>query len=63
MKTNPLSDRVIDYVLSRKVIELSVLTVDNIAVTLKVNRSHLSRAFRQDKNFTIEEYIFKIKII
>jgi len=62
-KDNPLSDRVVEYVLSRKVEQLASLTVESIAVFLKVNRSHLSRTFKAEKNFTIEEFVFKIKII
>jgi AraC-like DNA-binding protein len=63
MKHNTLSDRVVEYVLTRTTDELAVLTVENIAYHLKVNRSHLSRTFSAEKDFTIEEFIFKIKII
>jgi two-component system response regulator YesN len=58
-----VSDRVVEYVLTRKISELGSLTVENIAVNLKINRSHLSRTFRAEKKFTIEEFVFKIKII
>lgn len=61
--SNSVSDRVVEYVLSRKVSELGILTVENVAANLKLNRSHLSRTFKHEKNFTIEEFIFKIKII
>ncbi len=64
MKENgSISDRVVEYVLSRKIPELGSLTVENIAINLKVNRSHLSRTFKIEKKFTIEEFVFKIKII
>jgi YesN/AraC family two-component response regulator len=64
MKDNSsVSDRVVEYVLTRKISELGSLTVENIAVNLKINRSHLSRTFRTEKKFTIEEFVFKIKII
>jgi len=62
-KENSLSDRVVEFVLTRKIEELAALTVENVAGNLKINRSHLSRTFKAEKNFTIEEFIFKIKII
>jgi two-component system, response regulator YesN len=63
MKENSLSDRVVEFVLSRTLEELAALTVESIANSIKINRSHLSRTFRAEKNFTIEEFVFKIKII
>ncbi len=63
MKSNNVSDKVVEYVLTRSLKELAVLTVEQISTHLSVNRSHLSRSFKNEKNFTIEEFIFKIKII
>ncbi len=63
MKGIDLSDRVVEYVLSMKVDELANLTVESIAFTMKVNRSHLSRTFKAEKDFTLEGFLFKIKII
>lgn len=63
MKNNSVSDRVVEYVLTRSLEELATLTVEQISTHLKVNRSHLSRSFKNEKSFTIEEFIFKIKII
>lgn len=63
MKDKDLSNRVIEYVLGRKTDELAVLTVENIALHLNINRSHLSRTFKAEKNFTLEEFVFKMKII
>jgi len=63
MKNNSVSDRVVEYVLTRSLEELAVLTVEQISTHLNVNRSHLSRSFKNEKSFTIEEFIFKIKII
>ena len=63
MKSTALADRVVEHVLTRSVEELSLLTVERIANHLEVNRSHLSRTFKNEKNFTIEEFVFKIKII
>lgn len=58
-----LSVKVVEYVLTRNTDQLATLTVESIATYLKVNRSHLSRCFKAEKKFTIEEFIFKIKII
>ena len=64
MKDNrSIADRVVEYVLSRKIDDLGSLTVESIASYLNINRSHLSRTFKQEKNFTIEDYVFKIKIV
>lgn len=62
MKGSDLSNRVVEYVLTRKLDELAVLTVESSANHLNINRSHLSRTFKNEKGFTIEEFIFKIKI-
>ena len=61
--SNNISDRVVEYVLTRQVDTLGSLTVENIATSLNLNRSHLSRTFKTEKKFTIEEFIFKIKIL
>lgn len=63
MKSNSASDRVVEYVLTRSLEELAILTVEQIATHFRINRSHLSRSFKSEKSFTIEEFIFKIKII
>jgi two-component system response regulator YesN len=63
MKCSNLSDRLVEYVLTRKLDELAMLTVESSASHLNINRSHLSRTFKNEKGFTIEEFIFKIKII
>jgi len=62
-KGQSLSDRVVEYVLTRTVEELAALTVEGVAFNLNINRSHMSRTFKAEKNFTIEEFVFKIKII
>lgn len=58
-----LSDRVVEFVLSRDIDQLAVLTVESIALNLDINRSHLSRTFKSEKDFTLEEFVFKTKII
>jgi two-component system response regulator YesN len=63
MKHSNISDKVVEYVLSRNNAELPMLTVENIAKKFTLNRSHLSRTFKNEKHCTIEEFVFKIKII
>ena len=63
MKNKGISDRVVEYVLTRNLDEMSILSVENIAHNLDINRSHLSRTFKKEKNSTIEEFLFKIKIV
>jgi YesN/AraC family two-component response regulator len=63
VKKKSLSDRVVEYVLSRDIDQLAVLTVEKIAFHLQINRSHMSRTFKAERCFTIEEFLFKIKII
>jgi two-component system, response regulator YesN len=62
-KKKSLSDRLVEYVLTRTIDQLAILTVEKIALHLQVNRCHLSRTFKSEKFFTIEEFVFKIKII
>ncbi|MCP5051425.1 MAG: helix-turn-helix transcriptional regulator [bacterium] len=62
-KDNSLPDRVVEFVLTREIDQLAALTVENIALNLNYNRSHMSRTFKADKSFTLEEFVFKIKII
>ncbi len=63
MKRTTVADRVIEYVLTRQLRDFANLTVDLVASSLKVNRSHLSRTFTREKGFTIEEYVFRIKLL
>ncbi len=63
MKSSQTAERVIEYVLTRREDDLASLTVDHIASSLQISRSHLSRTFKNEKKFTIEDFIFKIKII
>jgi AraC-like DNA-binding protein len=58
-----LSDQVVEFVLTRELDQLATLSVENIALNLDYNRSHMSRTFKADKSFTLEEFVFKIKII
>lgn len=62
MKARIISDKVVDFVLTRNNLQLADLTVEDVAQEIKLNRSHLSRTFRSQKNLTIEEFIFRTKI-
>ncbi len=62
-KNRSISERVVEFILTRTLDELSVLTVVSVAAALELNRSHMSRSFKNEKALTIEEYLFKIKIV
>lgn len=57
MKKKKLSDRVAEFIVTRKEEELAALKVDTIAVDLGVNPSYLSRKFKSDKDMTLNEFI------
>ncbi|MCP4156079.1 MAG: helix-turn-helix transcriptional regulator [bacterium] len=63
MKKESIAKKVVAHVLSRSEKELSSLTVDSVATELKLSRSHLSRVFGHENDFTIEDLIFKVKIV
>lgn len=56
------SDRIVEHILTLKPEELESLSVENIARSLGTNRTKLWRIFKKEKNITLEEYIFRIKI-
>lgn len=57
MRREKISDRVTEYVLTRKTDELAMLKVSQIASTFGVNPSYLSRTFKGDKDITLNEFI------
>lgn len=61
-KYNNLSDRAVEFVLTREVSEMADLTVKNIARALDVNPSYLSRRFLLDKKVPLGEHIMQMKI-
>jgi AraC-like DNA-binding protein len=61
-KDNTLSDRVVEFVLTREVSEMAGLTVKNIARAFDVNPSYLSRRFVLDKKVPLGEHIMQMKI-
>ena len=57
-----LSDRVIEFVLTREISEMADLTVKSIASALNVNPSYLSRRFAMEKKIPLGEHILQMKI-
>ncbi|MCU0287035.1 MAG: helix-turn-helix domain-containing protein [Acidobacteria bacterium] len=57
MGKQKISDRVTEFVLTRKIDELALLKVSIIADTFGVNPSYLSRTFKGDKDITLNELI------
>lgn len=62
MKCKSTSERAIEYILTRSLDDLAVLTVEEIATNLNINRTSMARSIKNEKGFTIEEFITKIKI-
>lgn len=62
MKKETLSDRVVKFVLNCPLDEFQNLTVTKIANTFNVNRSYLSRRFKQDKEFTLCEFLARERL-
>jgi AraC-like DNA-binding protein len=61
-KDNCLSDRAVEFVLTREISEMADLTVKNIARAFDVNPSYLSRRFLLDKKVPLGEHIMQMKI-
>lgn len=61
-KKKSQSDRIVEYILTRKTVELETLSVESIARDLCINRTRLWRCFKKEKKITLEEYIFRIRI-
>lgn len=57
MGKQKISDRVAEFVLTRRNDELALLKVSIIADTFGVNPSYLSRTFKADKDITLNEFI------
>lgn len=57
------SDSVVEYILTRNSDELETLSVKSIAVNLGLRRNKLWRRFKSEKNITLREYIFRVKIV
>jgi len=58
-----VSDRVVEFVLTRKIKDLENLTVTEIARKFNINRCYLSQRFKYDKKFLLHDYILMVKIL
>ena len=56
------SDLVVEFILIRELEELENLSVEHVARSLKISRAQLWRTFKNEKQMTPEEYIFRIKL-
>lgn len=62
MKNSNISDRVLKYVLNCSNDEFQSLTVSKLAELFNVNRCYLSRKFKNDKEFTVCEFLVREKL-
>jgi len=62
MKKGNLSDRVVEYVLNCSIDDFQSLTVTGLAEKFNVNRCYLSRKFKEDKEFTLCDFIIREKL-
>ncbi len=61
-KNITLSDEIVEYILTREINQLEIISVKSIAQDLNISRYRLSRCFQKDKKISLEEYIFRIKV-
>jgi two-component system response regulator YesN len=57
MKQTNLSEKIALYIMSRSTEELTQLTRYSIADTFKINKSYLSKRFKEDFDLSISNYI------
>jgi AraC-like DNA-binding protein len=62
MKKRKVSDKAVDYILSRNLEKLRYLRAGNIAERIGVNRSYLSRRFKIEQNISLKDFIIREKI-
>lgn len=63
MKSENISDMVVEHILMRSNEELAKITVQDISNTLGMNPTHISRTFRKDKKFPLSVYLVKLKVL
>ncbi len=63
MNKNDMVPRVIDYILTMNLTELSEITVYKIASKFEVNHCYLSRKFKKGTKFLLSEYINFVRIL
>ncbi len=62
MKKNKISDRAVDYILTRRNEELKDLTEVKVASGIGANRSYLARCFKTDRNISLSRFVRREKI-
>jgi two-component system response regulator YesN len=58
-----ICDLAMELILSQKAEELGKLTVSEIARQLDVSPSYLSRLFKKERIFTLQEYLVRAKLM
>lgn len=58
-----ISDSVVEFILTRDIMDFESLNVSSIAREFKMNRCYLSQRFKYDKKYSLHEYILMIKIL
>jgi AraC-like DNA-binding protein len=61
--SSTISDFVVEFILTRDVEDFETLNVSSIAREFDINRSYLSQRFKNDKNYSLHEYILIIKLL
>jgi AraC-like DNA-binding protein len=61
-RKNPVSDRAVEFILTRKLDQLGALTEISLAHALGVSLSYLSREFKEDQKIDLGEFIVREKI-
>jgi AraC-like DNA-binding protein len=62
MKKKRISERAVDFILSRENEDLKHLTEQKVAQGIGANRSYLSRSFKIDQNITLAKFVKREKI-
>jgi len=62
MRKHTISDRVVEFVLNCSIEQFQNLTVSKLAEIFRVHRCYLSRKFKNDKDFTICEFLLREKL-
>jgi YesN/AraC family two-component response regulator len=63
MNRDNLTSEVTEFILTRDISEFETLNVDAIARKFKITRPYLSHKFITEKNVSLSDYIFFIKIL
>lgn len=62
MKKRKISDRAVEYILTRKIDELRSLNAGKVAKSIGANSSYLSRCFETDQKISLGDFILREKI-